>query len=49
MNEHLDPSDENLSSEEHDIEKALRPLTFSDFSGQEQVLENLRNVWLKHR
>ena len=42
MNEHLDPSDENLSSEEHDIEKALRPLTFSDFSGQEQVLENLQ-------
>lgn len=42
MNEHLDPSDENLSSEENDIEKALRPLTFSDFSGQEQVLENLQ-------
>ena len=42
MNEYLDPSDENLSSEEHDIEKALRPLTFSDFSGQEQVLENLQ-------
>jgi Holliday junction DNA helicase RuvB len=42
MNEYLDPSDENLSSEEYDIEKALRPLTFSDFSGQEQVLENLQ-------
>ena len=42
MNEYLDPSDENLSSEEHDIEKALRPLTFADFSGQEQVLENLQ-------
>ena len=42
MNEHLDPTDENFSSEEKDIEKALRPLTFEDFSGQEQVLENLQ-------
>ena len=42
MNEHLDPTDENFSSEEQDIEKALRPLTFEDFSGQEQVLENLQ-------
>ncbi len=42
MNEHLDPTDENFSSEDQDIEKALRPLTFEDFSGQEQVLENLQ-------
>ena len=42
MNEHLDPTDENFSSEEQDIEKVLRPLTFEDFSGQEQVLENLQ-------
>ncbi len=42
MNEHLDPTDENFSLEEQDIEKALRPLTFEDFSGQEQVLENLQ-------
>ena len=42
MNEYLDPTDENFSSEEQDIEKALRPLTFEDFSGQEQVLENLQ-------
>ena len=42
MNEYLDPTDENFSSEEKDIEKALRPLTFEDFSGQEQVLENLQ-------
>ena len=42
MNEHLDPTDENFSSKEQDIEKALRPLTFEDFSGQEQVLENLQ-------
>ena len=42
MNEHLDPTDENFSPEEQDIEKALRPLTFEDFLGQEQVLENLQ-------
>ena len=42
MNQNLDPTDQNLSSEEHDIEKVLRPLSFEDFSGQEQVLENLQ-------
>ena len=42
MNEHLDPTDENFSSEEQDIEKVLRPLSFADFSGQEQVLDNLQ-------
>ncbi|APU68687.1 MAG: Holliday junction branch migration DNA helicase RuvB [Christiangramia sp.] len=42
MNENLDPSGENFSSEEFDIERALRPLSFEDFAGQEQVLENLQ-------
>ena len=42
MNQNLDPTDQNLSSEDHDIEKVLRPLNFEDFSGQEQVLENLK-------
>ena len=42
MNQNLDPTDQNLSSEEKDIEKVLRPLNFEDFSGQEQVLENLK-------
>ena len=41
MNEHLDPTGEHLSHEEHDIDRALRPLNFDDFSGQPQVLENL--------
>jgi len=41
MNEHLDPTGEHLSREEHDIDRALRPLSFQDFSGQPQVLENL--------
>ena len=42
MNENLDPSTNNLSSEEHDIERALRPLSFDDFSGQDQILDNLK-------
>jgi len=41
MNEHLDPTSENFSKEEVDIERALRPLSFDDFAGQEKVLENL--------
>jgi len=42
MNENLDPSSDNLSNEELDIEKKLRPLEFDDFTGQEQILENLK-------
>ena len=42
MNQHLDPTNENSSPEEQDLEKVLRPLTFDDFSGQAQVLENLQ-------
>ncbi|SDR72057.1 Holliday junction DNA helicase subunit RuvB [Gillisia sp. Hel1_33_143] len=42
MNENLDASGDNFSSEEFDIERALRPLSFDDFAGQDQVLENLK-------
>ena len=42
MNEHLDPTGEDLSSQELEIEKKLRPLTFEDFTGQDQALENLQ-------
>src|SRR6056297_3785140 len=42
MNEYLDPSAEGFSEAELDIEKALRPVNFDDFTGQEQVLENLK-------
>ena len=42
MNENLDPTADNFSEEELDIERALRPVTFDDFTGQEQVLENLK-------
>ena len=42
MNEHLDPTGDNFSSEELDVDKALRPLSFDDFAGQDQILENLK-------
>jgi Holliday junction DNA helicase RuvB len=42
MNENLNPNSENYSPEELDVEKALRPLSFEDFTGQDQVLENLQ-------
>lgn len=42
MNEHLDPTDHNLSPQDLDIEKKLRPLSFDDFTGQDQALENLK-------
>ena len=42
MNEHLDPHGEHFTPEEQDIDRALRPLRFSDFMGQPQVLNNLQ-------
>ena len=42
MNENLDPTTNGYNSEELDIEKRLRPLSFDDFAGQDQVLENLK-------
>ena len=41
MNENLEPSNTNHSSEELEIDKALRPLTFLDFSGQDSIIKNL--------
>ena len=41
MNENLNPHSDNFTPEELDVEKKLRPLTFDDFTGQDQVLENL--------
>jgi Holliday junction DNA helicase RuvB len=42
MNENLNP-DKNLSSpEDIEVEKKLRPLSFDDFTGQEQVIDNLK-------
>ncbi len=42
MNENLDPTNINFNPEELDLEKKLRPLSFDDFAGQDQVLENLK-------
>ena len=42
MNENLDPTNQNLNPEELDLEKRLRPLSFDDFAGQDQILENLK-------
>ena len=42
MNESLDPTKENLNPEEVEIDKALRPLNFTDFNGQKSVIDNLK-------
>ena len=42
MNQHLDATNKNFSNEDIDVEKKLRPLSFDDFTGQEQVLDNLK-------
>ena len=42
MNENLDPTTKGFNSEELDLEKRLRPLSFDDFAGQDQILENLK-------
>lgn len=42
MNENLDPTANNYNIEDFDIERKLRPLSFDDFAGQDQVLENLK-------
>ena len=42
MNEHLDPSGDNFSNTDKEVERKLRPLSFDDFTGQEAVLENLK-------
>ena len=42
MNENLDPTSNGYNAEELDLDKKLRPLSFDDFAGQDQVLENLK-------
>ena len=37
MNEYLDPTDKKFTPEENDIDRALRPLSFDDFAGQESI------------
>lgn len=42
MNPNIDPEAENLSAAEKEAEKALRPHVFSEFSGQQEVVDNLK-------
>lgn len=42
MNPNLDPEKSQLSGTDKEIEKVLRPQSFDDFAGQEQLLENLQ-------
>ena len=41
MNPHLDPTASHFESEDKQVEKALRPKGFGDFSGQLKIVENL--------
>tara|TARA_R110000868_G_scaffold165092_1_gene398037 strand:+ start:41 stop:1066 length:1026 start_codon:yes stop_codon:yes gene_type:complete len=42
MNDHLNPNLNDNLPEEREIERALRPLSFEDFTGQFNVVDNLR-------
>ncbi|HSQ46815.1 MAG TPA: Holliday junction branch migration DNA helicase RuvB [Lutibacter sp.] len=42
MNENLNPDKNSSSPEDLEVEKKLRPLSFDDFTGQEQVIDNLK-------
>ena len=41
-NDLLDGSSDNLSENERDLERVLRPKSFDDFTGQDRILENLK-------
>lgn len=42
MNENLDPSGDNFTPEELEVERKLRPQSFDEFEGQEKILDNLK-------
>ena len=42
MNDEFNIREQNESKEERDFENALRPLHFSDFNGQQKVVDNLQ-------
>lgn len=42
MNQNLNPDKNTSSPEDLEVEKKLRPLSFDDFTGQEQVIDNLK-------
>src|SRR6056297_2451767 len=41
-NEDFDFREDELTQKDQELDRQLRPLTFSDFAGQKQVLENLK-------
>lgn len=40
--DYLKAEGEGLGAEEKEIEKALRPLSFIDFAGQQKVVDNIK-------
>lgn len=40
--DYLNGNKDSLSNSDREIEKALRPLSFDDFAGQDKILENLK-------
>ena len=40
--DYLQGDGEGLNATEKEIERALRPLTFQDFSGQQKVIDNIK-------
>lgn len=40
--DYLDPDGEDMRPEEVEFEKALRPLSFDDFAGQQKVVDNIK-------
>ncbi|MCC6722079.1 MAG: Holliday junction branch migration DNA helicase RuvB [Bacteroidia bacterium] len=42
QNNILNPNKENLSQQEQELEKVIRPSNFDEFTGQDKILENLQ-------
>jgi holliday junction DNA helicase RuvB len=40
--DYLNPETDGLSAAEKEVEKALRPLSFEDFTGQQKVVDNIK-------
>ena len=40
--DYLKPDNESLNAAEKEVEKALRPLSFGDFTGQQKVVDNVK-------
>ena len=42
QNPNLDPTEDNLSNSEKELEKVLRPQGFFEFQGQDKLVDNLK-------